>query len=373
MTSFELRIASVSDIHLGHPKNRAEYIVNNLFQAFPNNVTTGQLDIILIAGDLFDRALMLTNDDVLKIDEFIIHLLRVCKKYDIMLIILEGTPSHDRHQPARIPFLNNATGINANVLYVDELSIKYIDKFNIHVLFVPDECRPTTDKILEDTYALLKEHQLTKVDYAFMHGSFDYQVPAVAKCPKHDSKAYLDIVDKLIFIGHEHTRSNHERIYAQGSFDRLTHGDEVPKGHYRATVRSREDYHIEFIVNHNARTFITIDVSDLDIDESMKKIESMVSKLNHFSFVRIKANKGHPILSSILLLEKEWNTFHWSKMEVDTETTLKEIETIDLTVYTPITITNSNIVDLFLTRVNKQDNLDLEIVTIAEKKLRELK
>lgn len=372
-TCSELRIASISDIHLGHPRNNALYIVKNLFDAFPDNVETGKLNIILIAGDLYDRALMLNDESISEIDSWFVYILRLCVKYDIMLVVLEGTPSHDRGQPKRIRDLNKIANINANMIYVNELSIVYINKFDINVLFVPDECRPTTDLILEDVMDLMREHKLDKVDYAFMHGTFDYQVPAVAKCPKHNSNIYLNIVDKLIFIGHDHTRSSKDRIFAQGSFDRNTHGDEIPKGHYRAVVRSGKDFNVTFVENKNARSFVTIDVSELNIESTILAVDELVHKLNNGSFIRVKASKGHSILGSMLMLERKWPLINWSKLEVVEDVEKRELDKIDVTVYQPVTITSKNIVELFLTKALNMNNVDDEIILMAEKKLVELK
>ena len=369
----ELRIASISDIHLGHPKNNALYIVKNLYKAFPDNAETGKLSIILFAGDVYDRALMLNDDAVCEIDAWFVYMLRLCLKYNIMLVVLEGTPSHDRGQPKRIVDLNTVTGINANVLYANTLSIVHIDKFNINVLMVPDECCPTTEQTLSSVMQLMQESGLSKVDYAFMHGSFDYQVPAIAKSPKHSSSAYLNIVDKLIFIGHEHNKSSYSRIYAQGSFDRNSHGDEVPKGHYRAVVRSAQDYRVAFVENKKARTFKTIDVRSLDIHGTMLEIESLVQQVDNYSFIRVKANKGHPILGSMLTLEKKWPLINWSKLEVIEDVEKQELDKIDVRIYQPITITPKNIIELFLSKALNSPDANDEIISIAEKKLIELK
>lgn len=374
-TSFDLNIASLSDVHLGHPKNRAPYIIENLYRAFPDDEETAKLDIISIAGDLFDKALMLNDDDVLAIDRWMIHFLRLCKKHNITLIVLRGTPSHDLDQPKRIKVLNEIIGIGADLIYVDDLSIIEIPRFGINALFVPDECRPTTAKILEDILDLMRERNLSQVDFAFMHGTFDLQVPAVARCPKHDSKTYLSLVKNIIFIGHEHTMFVHERIHAHGSFDRLSHGDEIPKGHFRVRVSPRGDYESVFVENKNARVFKTVDVSGLDTEQAMSLLQKVVAEIPLWSFVRVKAPKGHPILSSMLTVERTWNATYWSKLEIVDEEEIKELEKIDLDLDKPIEITPDNIVRMFLMRVNNQSDVIAlpEVIERAELKLRELK
>lgn len=50
-----LKIASISDVHLGNPRNEAQFIIDNLYRAFPRNADTASLDVLVIAGDFYDR------------------------------------------------------------------------------------------------------------------------------------------------------------------------------------------------------------------------------------------------------------------------------------------------------------------------------
>jgi DNA repair exonuclease SbcCD nuclease subunit len=234
----EFRIASASDLHLGHSKNPPEEMVERLKNAFPRNAETAKLDVIVLAGDVYDHLLNLPHESVSIIDEWIIYMLRLCKSMDIQLWVLRGTPSHDRDQSQRFVLLNDMLKIGCDILYVDELKVVWMPKFGIHVLFVPDEWTDDANKTLEEVHLLMKMAGITKVDYAIMHGQFEYQLPPVVKAQKHSSEAYLKIVDKLIFIGHVHLFSRNDRIIAQGSFDRISHGEEGPKGHVRAIVRA---------------------------------------------------------------------------------------------------------------------------------------
>ena len=59
----ELNIACISDIHLGNKRNNARNIIKNLYAAFPDNSKTGELDIIFIAGDVFDSLFSLSDND----------------------------------------------------------------------------------------------------------------------------------------------------------------------------------------------------------------------------------------------------------------------------------------------------------------------
>lgn len=373
MICSELRIASISDIHLGHQRNKTEFIVNNLYKAFPDNVETAILDVISIGGDLFDRMLSLPDEDVRYFIEWAVSFLRMCKRLDISVWLLEGTPSHDRAQPSLMVTLNKVANIGCDLLYVDELCIKRIEKFDLDVLFVPDVCRPTAEEILADTYVLLTQSGLSKVDYAIMHGQFTHQLPEVVKAPKHNAQAYLAIVDKLIFIGHVHNYSNFERIYANGSFDRNAHGEEGPKGHLRAVVRGAKDYTVEFVENTNARMFITVECRELTLETTLCEIERAIGSLPVDSFVRVKCNKTNPILADMSVLERRWPLYTWSKIVKDEDEVVEQFESLDsLDEYVPIEITKDNISNLAVARMLAY-SMDTDLIYRAELKLQQLK
>lgn len=352
-SSKEFRLAVVSDIHLGHKKNETEFIIGNLQRAFPDNAETAQLDLIVLAGDVFDGLLTLPDMSVAAIHFWIASFLQLCKKHDITVRVLEGTPSHDRQQSKMFTVINEAAAIDCDLKYVDELTIEYNPKFDMNFLYVPDEWEPTTERTLMQVHELMKIKHLDKVDFAFMHGQFEHQLPPVVKAPKHDAQAYLKLVDKLIFIGHVHIFSRYDRIIAQGSFDRLSHGEESPKGHVRACWRSHDDYEITFVENKGARKFITIECQGLTTEETLREVHEATQHLEDGSFVRISAYKDNPILTEMNQLVLYRPLISWSKIVRDE---VKPQSLIDSPVFnqhtfTPITITRDNIVKLVMDRL----------------------
>lgn len=164
----------MSDLHLGAKKNTAAEIIKNIKIEFPDNSETGLLDIIFIAGDVFDGLLALPDEDVVVIDLLIAYMLNLCVKHNIILRILDGTKSHDWYQSERFISIAKLTQSSADVKYIKDLSIEYIEELGINVLYVPDEWDSSTDKTLEQVHSLLKAKGLTQVDYAVMHGMFDF-------------------------------------------------------------------------------------------------------------------------------------------------------------------------------------------------------
>lgn len=370
----EFRIASASDLHLGHGKNPPEEMVARLMKGFPRNAETAKLDVIVLAGDIYDHLLSLPETAVNVIDHWIIYMLRLCKALDIQLWVLRGTPSHDRDQGERFDMLNKSMDIGCDLLYVDTLKIHWIPKFGINVLFVPDEWTDDADKTLEEVKDLMRQQGIDKVDYAVMHGQFEYQLPPVVKAQKHSSEAYLALVRYLIFIGHVHVYSRNDRILAQGSFDRISHGEESPKGHVRALVRAEDDYEITFVETEDAKIFRTVNCRGLSVEESHEKILEEAQELPTGSHVRILADTGNPILQSLKTYESQMPYLFWTGLGKTDEdlTSLAQAKLLQEEMeYVPIEITRQNVQKLLSDALAKMD-IDPEIAQLAELKLAEL-
>lgn len=343
----ELYIASVSDIHMGHPRNESSHVAKSIQLAFPMNHETSKIDILVIGGDFFDGLLHLPDDAVVESDLSIIYLLRLCAKYGITLVLLEGTPSHDRGQTKRFVFLNDTFEIGAELYYFDKVCVHHFDKFNIDVLFVPDRANPTVEKTFEQVKERIAERGLEKVDYAFVHCTFKHHLPEYVKTEKHDTDAYLALVRYLIFGAHIHQHSRYGNFITNGSLDRLAHGEEEPKGHVRAKVRSQTDMDITFVENKNARIFKTVDCTDLSTEEAMDKIAQQLLTIPENGFVRVMSNPGSGILSAQLTLENRWPSFNWTVAATKSkeEERIAE-EAVQLDEHETIHISSDNIVDL---------------------------
>lgn len=310
--------ASVGDIHLKHPNTPTLHILENLYKAFPDNEETGQLDILYIEGDLFDRLIFLNDDVVPDIERWVSSLLWMCSRRNIIVRVLEGTPSHDNRQSRMFVTAKEIEKIPVDMKYVTTLSIEYIESLGINVLYVPDEWRPETDQTWLEVCELLQQKGLQQVDYACMHGAFTYQLPEVARVPKHDMQRYLSIVKHYIFIGHIHIASRYERILAAGSFDRISHGEEEPKGHYRIRVDPKHGDTITFIENKGAKKYLTIDCTNLSLDDALIKLD-IASKVPPNSAIRVEAHRSDPILVSLDVLRRKYPTISWStKTEMGT-------------------------------------------------------
>ncbi len=351
----ELRLASISDVHLWHPNTTTEHIIKNLTRDFPDNEETARLDAIIFGGDQFDRSLPVHHPDVIRAKLWIYQMVRLCKKHDIELWVLEGTPSHDWKSSVYFTFINEAAGIGAKVRYINTLSIEYSERLG-HVLFIPDEWPGGPDETWRQVQLLLAEKSLTQVDFSVIHGSFTHQLPAHVKSPMHIPERYLSITRKYVLVGHVHKPSQYkERLLTNGSYDRLAHNEEEPKGHWRLTVRARGHDDIKFIENVGARLYRTIDCRNLSVEDALKKLD-VVAGFPEGSAIRVSATKNDAILSSLDVLRKKYPTHTWSsKTEETTHVQAKMLVDMRAT-YTQVSLTPQNLPDLAMARIRNLTN-----------------
>lgn len=379
MTTFsrkrELHIASVSDIHLAHRRTPTIHILENLYVAFPDNESTAKLDIIFIAGDVFERMLKFPDPDITEIEIWVTYMLRLCVKHNIILRVLEGTPSHDCKQSEVFERINSNAEIGCNLRYVKDLRIETIPEIDSTILYIPDEWGDSAEFALSQTRELMTSLGLSKVDYAVMHGQFEFQVPMVGRTHKvHHLESYMQLVDKLIFIGHDHHFAVCERAIAQGSFDRISHGEEAPKGHVRAIVRSRDDYELTFVENKGAKIHKTVDCSEWSLDETMVNLKAIVESMPVESFIRVLCKKNSPLTSNIAILENTWPGIIWSKKveDSDGEKIQNTKQALGENDFVPMEITKDNIVTLLMGRLRTKTS-DEETIKLAEQFINEVK
>jgi DNA repair exonuclease SbcCD nuclease subunit len=312
MLNQKLRIAVFSDVHLGHRRTPTESIISNLKRDIPDTAATAELDVIFIPGDLFDRFLSLPDASVYEIHAWIARLLRTCKRRDIVLRVLEGTPSHDWKQSRLVESINENTGIEADARHVSELSIEHHERYGMDLLYIPDEWSIDNDDTWKQVCQLMSEHRLEQVDFILMHGQFPYQLPPHVNVPTHDPDRYVSICRHYVFCGHVHIPSTYKNIVVPGSYDRLSHGEEHAKGHWRALADPSGDSSAVFVENEGATLYRSIDCCHLSVEEALEKVDTAVTALTNGSHVRVEADRNDPIASSMDVLKRKYPEFNWS-------------------------------------------------------------
>lgn len=375
MTPDPIRLASVSDIHIGHRRNPARQIVQNLYNAFPDNAQTAQLDLICFVGDFYDDLLTAPNEAFDEADPYLAYMLRLAAKNNTWLLFLEGTPSHDWKQMERILTLEKMLKTGAKLRYIKNLSIEYFEDLDLHILFVPDEWETSTEKTLAQVDELLTAKGLEQVDFAFMHGQFEYQLPPVVKAPKHDSQAYLKRVRYGIYIGHVHTFSQYGRIWAQGSFDRLAQNEEGPKGHIRATWWRSGEHEVTFVENPGAMTFLSVDCQGLSMEHTIQKLDRISGQLRDGSHLRVELEPTHPLVADKEFLIRRYPLLVTSIKVIlpEEDEIIATDEQVDELAYTPITLTKDNLPGLLMERIGKREGVTAELLDAAQRVIQENK
>lgn len=368
-TSDGLVILELGDVHLGHPNTETEMVVRNIRTLIPDNSKTAEVDLIIIAGDLWHTLLSFSDDSVYIGQMLIGYLLQLCIKYDIVLRILEGTPSHDWRQSREFITQNEKLEKKADVRFITDLSIEHVEKLGISILYVPDEWRSTCSETWQDILVLMEQQRIEKVDFAVVHGTFPHQMPSYLHdiLDMHDPHKFMSIVRKYIFAAHIHIHAMWERIIGAGSTDRLCHGEEEPKGIIRVTIKNGCDDIIEFIENKNAKKYVTIDCHELDTDAVLKVVKEKIDELPNGSFVRIRANKLDQAVGAYHAFMDLYPQFQWS-LSVDDrsekpsvlelEDRRREIQTVHLS--------RENLSTLLLNRIREKRP---EMVTHCERLL----
>lgn len=274
-----------SDVHLGHLKTPTIHIINS----FKNSILIEEnkdIDILFIAGDLFDRLLDLNSKEVHFIIDFFNYLLNYCYSNDILLRVLEGTPSHDWQQSSTLVKLNDIRQHKCDLKYFKILDIEYIEKLNKYILYIPDEWTNSHTELENQIKEKLNYHSISQVDIAILHGQFKYQFAGKKYNGFYFKEEYFfNLVKDYIHIGHYHIFSKFDKIIANGSLERLAHGEESPKGY----LLVNNDKSI-FIENKNSYTYVTLNITNAT---TLERLDKLIAKHPSNSYIRLLLNKDH--------------------------------------------------------------------------------
>lgn len=360
----QIKSLTISDIHFGSPANPARYVINGLDKKITAKYLK-DIQIVYIAGDVFDRSIPVKHQDTGHVISWMRRFLTMCARLGIVVVIIEGTPSHDHLQSQLFVSLNDAAeeGNRCELYYVKDVDILFIEKFGIHVLCVPDEKNTSDEVTYNQVVSMMNARAIEKVDFAVMHGFFDFQINFAGHARFHDSAAYQKLVRYVIWIGHDHTFRLYENIIVQGSPDRQRHGMEDPKGFVKTTVNRDGTFKVDFEVNQYAMVFKTIELSD-NVDVANKQIYDVCDKLpsGGLNHIRIAALSTHPVMAALESFKASYPFIRFSKLALDEKTEpVMSIVLDDADAYVPFTIDPSNI------KVVIEDRMTVEMTTPEER------
>lgn len=340
------------DIHLFHKNTQIAWILNSLRQTYAAAKLKGHLDLVVIGGDLIDREVSYASKEIHLFHRWVAEFLEDLKANGTELFILEGTPLHDWEQPQVVTELNDAFKVGAKVNYVTHLCIQQHPKFG-DILFIPDQWRPSCEETWEDVKKELIVHGLTQVDWIFMHGAFQHQMPPHLhkRIDLHISERYHKITKRFVFVGHHHELSQWENICCAGSLDRLTHGQEEAKGCFLVEVFP-DKTNITFIENLRAKKYITLDCAGLDSSQLMSILGKYLVNEEHVA-IRLKSEKTDVAAQSIDMLSDRYPFIDWSFFDVN-QKEKTQIITInrDAIAVPKVNLNKENITKMLLKRLN---------------------
>lgn len=290
----------VQDVHFGVPG----LPLNAVTQAFMYVYSVAKrkgIKSVVFGGDTTDRELPLWSQGALEFIKFTHWLVEDAYENDIEIIGFEGTPSHDRKQFVLFEKAKETMGNDVKLLYVSKLSIIELENFG-NVLIVPDEWRSKATDTYDEVLVLLKEKGLDKVDWCFMHGTFKHQVPSFAqhRLDLHDPDDYCAIVEKGIFIGHEHAYSEYKKIHCAGSLERWSFGQEAEKGAFYVEELPNGSVFVEFIRNPFAQVYVDVIVEGLNSNEILNKIKKLGLNLNEEISIRLTTTHGIEVVNEFI-------------------------------------------------------------------------
>jgi hypothetical protein len=341
-----VNILNLSDIHLGHNNTSTEFIIRNLVDFLKEHYNIiKDTNIMILSGDFFHKLLPNNSNDYKISIGCLVMLANFCKKHDIMLRVLEGTPSHDFGQLEVFSNILRDMDIDIDYKYFNTLAIEHINKYDMDLLYIPDEVNHDATITQEQILTLLRKHSLDKVDHVTMHGQFHYHLPIHSKA-SFSEDFILGITDNYIVCGHIHIFSTYDRIITPGSFDRLTHNEESKKGGVFISYTTYNKDYI-FLENKNAKIYKTLTYADIEPDIIKKDINKL--KLPKDSHIRIKSDKENNN-KHIVKFHKEQFPHYNFKIEYNKET--REIKEELKITFKELSITPENIKDLMLDKIN---------------------
>jgi hypothetical protein len=276
---------TISDVHHGaKPEEQMRhefYGEGGFFDVLDAALPEPEFLGVAITGDWWDCKLSM-NDPKAKLGtSIVVDIMTRCKSHNKWLIILRGTYSHDLQQLDHFKELE--------VTYEKFRLFNTVEEFQfgpLKTLIVPEEYPKDPDEYYGEYYD-------RKYDLILGHGFFDFNCfdsndaeKSMPSMPVFDAEKFCKMAPLTIF-GHDHTHKNfigaiHKgmkgkpgRIFYNGSFSRLCHGEEPAKG-FLYVVYDPSDIQVNFIENELAPKYVTVNIESLMRKVTTINFESIV-------------------------------------------------------------------------------------------------
>lgn len=283
----------ISDIHFGALK--ASLLYKELEREFLLVLNKmDDIDVVFIAGDLFDKKLSFNEEHARYAIKFINNLLTLSRKKGFKLRLIKGTRNHDLNQLNNFQTLEGKNKTDFRIISTVQEEDMYGEDFK--VLYLPEEYMEDMEDFYKDTLYNEEKHY----DLIVGHGCIEFQSfealnhqseRKIANAPTFKNQLMIDKSNLTIF-GHIHNRCSYkDQLYYCGSFTRWIFGEEKPKGFITFTYDTEtDDYEVTYIDNKLAREFKTIDINEIINNEEIK-VQDKIKLIKE-----IKENSGSDMI-----------------------------------------------------------------------------
>lgn len=365
-----IKISAIGDLHFGNPRIASDKMYLELCEYFYPEAKNS--DLILLTGDLFDQISMVSSNANKFVSIFIRELFAFSSEHHVPIRILHGTYSHDRNQLSVLEVLKfkNTDAKIINEISCEEITVK--DK-KLRILYIPDNLpyKKSTD-VMSHINKVMSVLGWKKVDIVLGHGTFSHALPvSIEHAPPclYTREQFDEILEPngIIIMGHIHIPSAKNNIYYCGSFERMSHGEEQPKGFYTFTYEN-DKWNAKFVENDSATLFVSISPQGNSTDEIIADFDQQIKNIfiNHTGYVRVLNNdtETRAILQKVCLTRFP-SIVYSSKSIADSDKPEIQITDIDLNTFDDIKPSRENLGELiaqFLQENEMLGTLDTAII-----------
>ena len=279
-----IKIWGFADLHFGYQDSKHKYEV--LQRDVISNITS-DLDAIIIAGDLFHTKLNMTTDAALYVLSFIKDLHNKCIECDVILVIVQGTKTHDFNQLQNFKIFE---GLHLSI--VERTTVLNLCGLNIG--FIPEEY---IESDLHEEY--YKDIYAGGLDLIFGHGMFDFQSferlnqeseKPLKNAPTFDSARFAGLTKYGTYFGHIHTPCSKGNVHYIGSYFTFNHGEVGQKSFIELEINTDDNTHEMYrVLNEKDFEFRDIRMSDLLLtnNNDVEKVSKIIEQASKDKFIRI--------------------------------------------------------------------------------------
>ena len=354
----DINILAISDVHVGCPRIDPVLLHQRLIKYFYPHITP-ETDILFICGDFFDSLLSLNSVASLEAVDIIRELRTLCAANHCDLRVLRGTYTHDRDQPRH--FVKGIDPSDTSVRLYSSVDLEYHEATGLRILYIPDNVG--SKDIYEDIRKLLEAHGTDKADILIHHGYFKHMLPANLQEPPGclDVDRISKYVKGCVLNGHVHLSSIYKNVISVGSFERMVHNEESPKGFFKVKIDKAGAYHFEFVENKEANKFLSFDMRTFGTMASeaiaffTRRWDDCIKTFRPDEQVRVRFISEDPGIvegCSAVAVEK------WPKTTVDKVNVVKReqiLENVNTSIEDLPVITKDNLGEMLLPIVQKKN------------------